>query len=914
MADDPKPSAASAEPTIPPEGDAVREAKEILAGRKVTAEELKPLYKRLKKERQFGYTRRVLGRARTPALRDANRALWVEFCQQQAVCTYKDLGLPAERRLDRALAILGEAGDLAETTNPETLGIAGAIHKRKWEVDGRTHHLERSLFYYLKGHEKGDGSDNGYTGVNAAFVLDLVASLESKAAEDAGTSSPAADARRERARRIREDLVEQLSKKLSNPDDAWLGTTWWFLVTLVEAFLGLERFEEARLWARKAAAIPDVPDWERESTARQLVATARLLDASMGRPGGSPKGAVTPWMVLEDLLGHDVQAVRSAVLGKVGLALSGGGFRASLFHIGVLARLAELDLLRHVEALSCVSGGSIIGAYYYLALRKRLEESRGGDIPQAGYLDLVEEVQREFLAGVQTNIRMRVIASPWANLKMAFTDYSRTERLGELYEEKLYSRVKDGLESGPRALPDLRLTIKGFGGATFNPRDHNWRRGTKVPNLILNATTVNTGHNWQFGATWMGEPPGLIDEEIDANWRLRRMYHDEAPEAHRRFRLGAAVGASSCVPGLFEPLSIEGLYPREPDDMPKPPPITVRLVDGGVYDNQGVAGLLEQGCTVMIVSDASGQRKPDEDPGGGIMATLSNANGILMQRVRKSEYEDLASRKRGALLAGFAFVHLKKDLEADAIDWVDCHDPYDASDDARPPQRRGLLTAYGVRKDVQRRLAEIRTDLDSFNDTEAYALMLSGYLMIGHEVKERLEDALGPVINEQERDWDFFRVQDWMVSPEKHKDLERGLRLLEVAHYVALKPWRFHAALKVLAGALGLGAAGGLLWAVWRYWSTPVAAAVDRAATLAGFGSPLRVTVGAVAMVVGLALLGAFMPKPGRPFLALLHPKETLRRLALGVGTAVVGFLVGWLHLMVFDPLYLSAGRITKKG
>ena len=42
--------------------------------------------------------------------------------------------------------------------------------------------------------------------------------------------------------------------------------------------------------------------------------------------------------------------IEGIFLGKVGLGLSGGGFRASLFHIGVLARLAELDILRHVEA------------------------------------------------------------------------------------------------------------------------------------------------------------------------------------------------------------------------------------------------------------------------------------------------------------------------------------------------------------------------------------------------------------------------------------------------------------------------------------------------------------------------------------------------------------------------------------
>ena len=58
---------------------------------------------------------------------------------------------------------------------------------------------------------------------------------------------------------------------------------------------------------------------------------------------------------------------------KLGLCLSGGGFRASLFHIGVLAALAEREMLHKVEVLSTVSGGSIIGAYYYLKVKRLLE-------------------------------------------------------------------------------------------------------------------------------------------------------------------------------------------------------------------------------------------------------------------------------------------------------------------------------------------------------------------------------------------------------------------------------------------------------------------------------------------------------------------------------------------------------------
>jgi len=59
---------------------------------------------------------------------------------------------------------------------------------------------------------------------------------------------------------------------------------------------------------------------------------------------------------------------------RLGLALSGGGFRASFFHLGVLARLAELGLLRQIDVISSVSGGTIVGAFYYLHLKHLLEE------------------------------------------------------------------------------------------------------------------------------------------------------------------------------------------------------------------------------------------------------------------------------------------------------------------------------------------------------------------------------------------------------------------------------------------------------------------------------------------------------------------------------------------------------------
>ena len=46
----------------------------------------------------------------------------------------------------------------------------------------------------------------------------------------------------------------------------------------------------------------------------------------------------------------------------IGLAVSGGGYRAMLFHLGAFLRLYELGLLRQLDRISSVSGGSITAA------------------------------------------------------------------------------------------------------------------------------------------------------------------------------------------------------------------------------------------------------------------------------------------------------------------------------------------------------------------------------------------------------------------------------------------------------------------------------------------------------------------------------------------------------------------------
>lgn len=859
------------------DSSSIEEALLILKGKEDTPDNLLALSKKLKSKNAFKYARRVLARARQQPVADV--VLRLKLAQQHALCTYKDPDLPADERLTRALGILQEADDLATTKDQETLGLAGAIYKRRWEVDAQKQHLERALDYYRRGYDEGPAADQGYTAINAAFVLDLLAAQESEGAEAAGATSEIATARQQEAQRIREDLVAVLPALPGEPDKAWLKEQWWFLVTVAEAYFGLQRYEEAQRWLQKAQALPHISDWEVASTARQLAALARLQDEEKADFEGTPA-----WDVLEDFLGGDVTAVQTVFAGKLGLALSGGGFRASLFHIGVLARLAELDMLRHVEVLSCVSGGSIIGAHYYLELRKLLQENPDSVITQQDYLDLVARVQRDFLAGVQQNVRMRVLASLSANWKMFFSpDYSRTEKVGALYESEIFSRVDDD-EGQKRWLNDLCITpLKddGLPHDGFKPKYDNWHRRNKVPVLILNATTLNTGHNWQFTASWMGESPASIDPEVDANERLRRMYYHEAPKAHRRVRLGQAVGASSCVPGLFEPIVLKNLYPDR----------TVRLVDGGVHDNQGIVGLLEQDCTVLLVSDASGQMESEPNPSKGEVGVLLRSNSILQARIREAEFDDLKARRRSSLVRGFLFLHLKKDLDADPVDWVDTEDPYDASDEARPPARRGPVTSYGVQKDVQRLLAGLRTDLDSFTDAEAFALMTSGYRMAEHSFPRCID---GFPVQEQIRAWSFLQVE----KPMRQKDgSEKLKRLLEVGASIPFKIWKLSTPLRYVSYGLGALAVVGFFWATW-HWRT------EAVLTFGWVGGTVAV------VLVAFLLKKIFGDRLGTTIMQVAHYKETLNKIAIGLVMGTVGWIVAWIHIGIFDKMFLKWGKV----
>jgi predicted acylesterase/phospholipase RssA len=667
-------------------------ARAFLRGEALAFQEADALWKKLAEIDELSLARSVLARLRRgESLLDrmpATRRIREELCRQEALLTSKDAELSVALRHDRAHEILAEEFDIEDPAldgDAETLGIAAGICKRRWSDLGQIKDLMRAAKLYERGAAAGMGED-GYAQINAAFLEDLLA----EAGDDSNT-------RRQRASALRERILKELP----------LTNTWWNAASRAEALFGLGRYADATRVLGEVKVKP--APWKLQTTARQLAHLAHLREH---RPLGIPEVKA----FFEALLPGAADATCSAIVGKVGLALSGGGFRASFYHLGVLARLAELNVLRHVEVLSCVSGGSIVGACYWLALRRRLLEPES--LRREDYIRLVGDLIAHFQRAVATDVRggtqpskMKVV---WRLLR-GDKGVMDPEQVARALEENFYRPLLPG--SGPLYMHELPFNPADHdpaltGSPDFHPGKHNWLRAHKVPVLVLNATTVNTGHAWQFTPTWMGESPWAVHEAADSIPRLEWSWYE--PQAGWQMELGRAVAASACVPGVFAPLRIDSAYEN----------FQIQLVDGGVHDNQGTVSLLALNCNVVLVSDAAGQLLLEQVPVPGLTGIASYAKrsmDTLMERVRLANFGDLSARARSGLLRGLMFLHMKQGLDSGTIRLRFSQEVYDL--------RRAPLSPSGVRKDFQQALADLRTDLDDFTPDESSALMACGYQM-----------------------------------------------------------------------------------------------------------------------------------------------------------------------------------------
>jgi len=238
------------------------------------------------------------------------------------------------------------------------------------------------------------------------------------------------------------------------------------------------------------------------------------------------------------------------------LCLSGGGYRAMLFHVGSLWRLYEARLLQGVQRVSSVSGGSITAAVLGLKWRRLSFD------PALLRDDFVAEVVAPVRALGEETIDKDAIISGIA-LPGRVSD-----RIARAYDSYLFH------DATLQDLPD-------------------------TPRFVINATNVQSGALWRFMKPYMRD------------YRVGEVKVPTIP-------LAQAVAASSAFPPVLSPLEMRldenEFTPNSGHDLQRKPFTTrVFLTDGGVYDNLGLETAWKNYQTVLV-SDGGGKLQPEEEP------------------------------------------------------------------------------------------------------------------------------------------------------------------------------------------------------------------------------------------------------------------------------------------------------------
>jgi len=345
------------------------------------------------------------------------------------------------------------------------------------------------------------------------------------------------------------------------------------------------------------------------------------------------------------------------------VCLSGGGFRAAIYGLGVVRYLAEAKLLARVDVICGVSGGSVAAAAICAGVVRAGPPALSDD-------GFEREVFEPFLAAVGAANLRNVALRRWLGGRLRFGGRPRNLVLAEVLADALFDDARELAR-----LPER-------------------------PQLVVTATELAVGRAFRFAPRFVGS------------------YDFGYAEPPAALTVATAVAASAAAPPFIPPLQLntEGLGLRDA-------PPSLSMTDGGVYDNLGIewfqgwaphrrpAGAAR--ADDLIVVNASGPLVSDGRAYRGFSA-LNRMRKIQYAqtqatRVRWFVAELEAERQRGAYL-GITGDPRTYRLPAPS------RAPIDAAlyEDALPSR----LVAP---------LAELRTDFNRFSRAEARLLAYHGY-------------------------------------------------------------------------------------------------------------------------------------------------------------------------------------------
>jgi NTE family protein len=267
---------------------------------------------------------------------------------------------------------------------------------------------------------------------------------------------------------------------------------------------------------------------------------------------------------------------------RIGLAMSGGGFRATFAALGVVRYLADVGLLGNVRYVSSVSGGSIANA----ALARHWPSLRAADFAAAAVDDLIIAPIADRVS--RRSLKAYLVRNSWR----AIGKKNRTDVLAWAL--------------GKWFLSDM----------TMDELDDEVR-------WIINGANLATGTRFTFEQNIVGD-----------------YVNGYAPMADARVPLALATAISAAVPGAFSAQTLPDLV------LPCRGTDTVSLVDGGAYDNTGLEAIDSSSYddVFTIALAAGGVFKIGAYSRLPLISDLTQANSSLYRQSRTLRTRDMVDR------------------------------------------------------------------------------------------------------------------------------------------------------------------------------------------------------------------------------------------------------------------------------
>ncbi|WP_238335719.1 patatin-like phospholipase family protein [Serinicoccus kebangsaanensis] len=370
------------------------------------------------------------------------------------------------------------------------------------------------------------------------------------------------------------------------------------------------------------------------------------------------------------------------------LCLSGGGFRAALFHLGAVRRLNELGILSSLRTISAVSGGAVLAN---LLLHPELEwpdPRAGGDRRVGGFDELVAEPLLEL---TRRNLRTPALLS-----RVRPSGWGRPDASVQVLADEL-----------ERSIPWWGTDL----------REHRRSHG---PVVLTGATEVGYGVSWLFADPHSVGPRGRIGDH--------RLGYAAPPPG---LRLVDAVAASCAYPPFFAPLELDGATlglaggVPDPDEAPEVREAIARriqLVDGGVYDNLALEPVWTDHATVLVSDGGAVFRGR---PAGSVLSRLWRLLSIASSGGQTARLRWLRASFSAGVLGGATW-----SLES----------PGDLA--GLPGPDLVPTTADGYAPEVVGAIHRVRTDLDAFTPGEQMVLGRHGYLVADASVRRHSPESV----------------------------------------------------------------------------------------------------------------------------------------------------------------------------